>query len=102
MKILEKLVLNQYIPPHLKYTNLQSCLLVEPTQFIDSYTTIGYLESVTTNSLEIVKFKSKRSNKKQVFLISNDDCITVKKEQGKNRTVNELSLIHISEPTRPY
>ena len=95
LKILEKLVLNQYIPPHLKYTNLQSCLLVEPTQFIDSYTTIGYLESVTTNSLEIVKFKSKRSNKKQVFLISNDDCITVKKEQGKNRTVNELIIDNI-------
>ena len=92
LKILEKLVLNQYIPPHLKYTNLQSCLLIEPTQFIDSYTTIGYLESVTMNSLEIVKFKSKRSNKKQVFLISNDDCITFKKEKGKNRTVNELII----------
>ena len=90
LKILENLVLNQYIPAHLKYTNLQSCLLVEPTQFIDSYTILGYLESVTMNSLEIVKFKSKRSNKKQVFLISNDDCVTVKKEQGKNKTVNEL------------
>lgn len=95
LKILEKLVLNQYIPAHLKYTNLQSCLIIEPNQFIDSYTTIGYLESVTTNSLEIVKFKSKRSNKKQVFLISNDDCLTVKKEQGKNKTVNELIIDHI-------
>merc|ERR1712127_534455 len=90
LKILEQLVLNQYIPAHLKYTNLHSSLLVEPSQFIDSYTTIGYLESFTTNSLEIVKFKSKCSNKKQVFLISNDDCITVKKEHGKNKTVNEL------------
>ena len=95
LKILEKLALNQYIPAHLKYTDLQSCLLIEPTQFIDSYTTLGYLESITTNSLEIVKFKSKRSNKKQVFLISNDDCITVKKEQGKNKTVNELIIDNI-------
>ena len=95
LKILENLVLNQYIPAHLKYTNLQPCLLVEPTQFTDCYTTIGYLESVTMNSLEIVKFKSKRSNKKQVFLISNDDCITVKKEQGKNKTVNELIIDNI-------
>jgi hypothetical protein len=99
LKILEKLILNQHIPAHLKYTNLQSCLLIEPTQFIDAYTTLGYLESLTTNSLEIVKFKSKCSNKKQVFLISNDDCITVKKEQGKNKTVNELLTI---QKGRPY
>ena len=78
--------------PGWKYTNLQSSLLIEPYQFIDSYTTIGYLESFTRNSLEIVKFKSKRLNKKQVFLISNDDCITVKKEQQKNKTVNKLII----------
>ena len=96
LKILEKLVLNQYIPPHLKYTNLQSSLLIEPTQFIDSYTTLGYLESITMNSLEVVKFKSKRSTKKQIFLISNDDCTTVKKEQGKNKTVNELIIDNIN------
>ena len=35
------------------------------------------------------------SNKKQIFLISNDDCITVKKEQGKNKTVNELIIDNI-------
>ena len=28
LQISEKLVLNHYIPAHLKYTNLQSCLLV--------------------------------------------------------------------------
>jgi DNA-directed RNA polymerase subunit beta' len=95
LKILEKLILNQFIPAHLKYTNLQSCLNIGSTQFIDSYTTLGYLESVTTNSLEIVKFKSKRANKKQIFLISNNDCITVRKEQGKNRTVNELIIDNI-------
>jgi DNA-directed RNA polymerase subunit beta' len=96
LKILEKLVLNQYIPPHLKYTNLKSSLLIEPTQFIDSYTILGYLESITMNSLEVVKFKSKRSIKKQIFLISNDDCTTVKKEQGKNKTVNELIIDNIN------
>ena len=92
LKVLEQFLLNQYIPAHLKYTDLQSSLLIEPYQFIDSYTTLGYLESFTRNSLEIVKFKSKRLNKKQVFLISNDDCITVKKEQRKNKTVNKLII----------
>ena len=95
VKIFEKLILNQYIPAHLKYTNLQSCLLIEPNQFIDSYTTLGYLESLTIKSLEVVKIKSKRSTRKQIFLISNDDCITVKKEQGKNKTVNELIIDNI-------
>src|SRR5210317_400966 len=95
LKILEKLILNQFIPAHLKYTNLQSCINIGSNQFIDSYTTLGYLESVTTNSLEIVKFKSKQANKKQIFLISNNDCITVPKEQGKNRTVNELIIDNI-------
>jgi len=96
LKILEKLVLNQYIPPHLKYTNLRSSLLIEPTQFIDSYTLLGYLESITMNSLEVVKFKSKRLIKKQIFLISNDDCTTVKKEQVKSKTVNELIIDSIN------
>lgn len=96
LKILENLVVNQYIPAHLKYTNLESCLLIEPTQFIDCYTTLGYLESITMNSLEIVKFKSKCSNKKQVFLISNKDCVTVKKEQEKNKIVNELIVDNIN------
>ena len=95
LKILQELVLNQYIPAYLKYTNLQSCLLFEPAQFIDSYTTLGYLESLTTNSLDVVKFKSKNSTKKQIFLISNDDCITVKKEQDKKNLVNELIIDNI-------
>ena len=96
LKILGKLILNQYIPAHLKYADLQSCLLIESSQFIDYYTNISYLESITMSSIEIVKFKSKRSNKKQVFLISNDDCLTVKKEQGENKTVNELIIDNIN------
>ena len=94
--ILENLVLKQYLPPHLKYTKLQSCLLFEPKQFIDSYTTLGYLEHLTRKSVEIVKFKSKRANKKQVFLISNDNCITVDKKEAKNKTVNELLIDDIN------
>jgi hypothetical protein len=49
--------LNNYISPYLKYKNLQSCFLIQQNQFIDSYTVLGYLEAITLNSLEIVKFK---------------------------------------------
>ena len=95
IQISENLILKHYIPAHLKYTNLQYCLLVEPTQFVDSYTIIGYFESLIVNSLEIVKFKSKRLKKKQIFLISNKDCITVNKEERKNKIVNELVIDNI-------
>ena len=95
LKILEKFALNQYIPAHLKYTNLQCCLLFELPQFLDTYTILGYFEMTTQNTLEIVKFKSKRSNKKQVLLISNKDCVIVKKQQEKNKTINELIVDNI-------
>merc|ERR1711966_550289 len=93
--ILENVVLNQYIPAYLKYKNLQSCLLFELTQFIDAYTILGYLESLTMNALEIVKFRSKCSNKKQVFLISNNDCVIVKKKQKQSSITNELLIDNI-------
>merc|ERR1711966_225430 len=93
--ILENVVLNQYVPAYLKYKNLQSCLLFELTQFIDAYTILGYLESLTMNALEIVKFRSKCSNKKQVFLISNNDCVIVKKKQKQSSITNELLIDNI-------
>nr|YP_009093165.1 RNA polymerase beta' subunit [Roundia cardiophora]AIR75838.1 RNA polymerase beta' subunit [Roundia cardiophora] len=96
VKLSDKLTLNQYIPAHLKYTNLQSCLIIKPNQFVDEYTTLGYLEDISKNSIEIVKFKSKCFNKKQVFLISNDNCVTVKKAQEKNKTVGELVINNIN------
>jgi hypothetical protein len=95
LKISENLILKHYIPAHLKYTNLHYCLLVQPTQFIDSYTIVGYFESLIVNCLEIVKFKSKKLKKKQIFLISNKDCITVKKEPKKNKIINGLIVDNI-------
>lgn len=75
----EKLNLNNYISPYLKYKNLQSCFLIQQNQFIDKYTVLGYLEAITLNSLEIVKFKIKKRDSKQILLISNKDCLTIKK-----------------------
>ena len=98
-RILEKIYLNHYIPPHLKYTNIKSCLLVEKNQFVDCYTTLGYLEAISSNFLEIVKLKSKRKDNKQVFLISNEDCLTIEKKKIKNKTINDLVInnINVSE-----
>ena len=91
----ENLILEHYIPAHLKYTNLQYCLVVQPIQFLDSYSILGYFESLTVNSVEIVKFKSKQLKKKEIFLISNNDCITVKKEKRKKKIINGLIIDNI-------
>jgi DNA-directed RNA polymerase subunit beta' len=89
-KIIEKLCLNNYIPPHLKYKNIQPCFLIQKNQFVSSYMTLGYLEAVTSNSLEIVKFKIKKQDGKQILLISNDDCLTIKKDTLPNKKLNDF------------
>ena len=91
----EKLSLNHYILPHLRYTDIESCLLVQTNQFIDSYTVLGYLESIILNSLEIVQFKSKHKDHKQICLISNEDCITIKKAIVNNKKFDDLLINNI-------
>ena len=95
IKISENLILEHYIPAHLKYTNLQYCLIVQLNQFLDSYSVLGFFESLTVNSVEIVKFKSKQLKKKEIFLISNADCIKVKKERRKTRVTNTLMIDNV-------
>jgi hypothetical protein len=53
---------------------------------------LGYLESLTLNSLEIVKFKIKNKDNKQILLISNKDCFTVKKSRFPNKKVNDFII----------
>jgi DNA-directed RNA polymerase subunit beta' len=89
-KIIEKLCLNNYIPPHLKYKDIQPCFLIQENQFVSSYMTLGYLEAITTNSLEIVKFKIKKQESKEILLISNDDCLTISKKNVPNKKLNDF------------
>lgn len=90
LKIIEKLCLNNYIPAHLKYKNIQSCFLIQKNQFVSNYMNLGYLEAITLNSLEIVKLKIKKYESKQIFLISNNDCTTIKKANLANKKLNDF------------
>ena len=92
----ENLYLPNYLPAHLKYTKIASCILVEPGQFINAYTTLGYFERINTHSAEIVKLKSKYKNNREILLISNDDCLTIKKETIKNKSINDLVIKNIN------
>ena len=91
-QISENINLNNYISPYLKYKNLQPCFLIQQNQFIDSYTVLGYLEAITLNSLEIVKFKVKKQDSKQILLISNKDCLTIKKHKFSDKKVNDFII----------
>ena len=90
--ITEKVILNNHLLPNLRYKEIQSCLLIQPKQFIDCYTIIGYLESLTLNSLEIVKFKIKIKDTKQVFLISNENCFNINKKEFKTKKLNDFII----------
>jgi len=87
---IEKLYLNNYVPAQLRNKNIQPCFLVQNNQFVSTYNILGYLESLTSHSLEIVKFKIKQENVKQIFLISNNDCIAVKKSEIPNKKINDF------------
>lgn len=91
-KITEKVNLNRYLMPNLRYKNIESCFLLQPNQFVDKYTVLGYLEAVTLNSLEIVKFKIKNKEIKQILLISNDHCFNVKKDQFRNKKLDDFII----------
>jgi len=92
LRINEKLSLNNYILPNLRYKDIQSCLLLQPNQFIDRYTILGYLEVITSKSLEIVKFKVKKKEIKQILLISNEDCFTVKTDRFPTKKLNDFII----------
>lgn len=81
--IKESIYFYNYLPAALKYTRIKSCLLVETNQFLNSYITFGYFEAITEKSVKIVKIKSQTINKKDIILISNEDCSVVKKESFK-------------------
>jgi DNA-directed RNA polymerase beta'' subunit len=90
--IIEKLCLTNYISPNLKYQEIKPCFIIQQNQFISNYLTLGYLEALTTNSLEIVKFKIKKQNSKQIFLISNNDCLRVEKSKFLNKKLNDFII----------
>jgi sporulation protein YlmC with PRC-barrel domain len=99
LRVSEKIKLNNYLLPSLKYKTIESCFLIQQNQFIDCYQILGYLEATTLNSLEIVKFKVKNKDTKQILLISNEDCFKVKKEDFSTKKLNDfiINSNHVNE-----
>lgn len=99
LHICENFYFHNYMLPNLRYKNIQSSCLIQPNQYVDQYTTLGYLEAVTLKSLEIVKFKIKNKDIKQILLISNEDCFNVKKDKFPNKSLNDfiINSINVNE-----
>ena len=93
-KFYNSLNLNNYITPKLKYKNVNSCLLVQKNQFVDQYTKLLYLEAVSFKALEIVKIKIHQSDVKSILLISNENCIKIRKNELPNKKVNDFIINH--------
>ena len=89
---IEKIYLPHYVQAYLKYVNLDLCKLIQTNQFIDSHTTIAYLEAIVSKSLEIVKIKVKTHKNKEILLISNDDCIAVKKRKDQKQVIGDFLI----------
>lgn len=89
-RFVENLQYSNYLLPTLKYKNVLSCLLVKKNQFVDQYTNTSYFESLTFNSLEVVKFKINQQDIKQILLLTNDDCITIQKNFINKKSPNSL------------
>jgi DNA-directed RNA polymerase subunit beta' len=89
----EKFYINHYIPISLKYKNIKLALLVENNQFINAYTTLGYLEIVTQKYLELVQIKSRGNKSKKLLIISKDDCITIPKSSLDSNKTNDYQII---------
>ena len=92
LNVREQLLLNDYIPTYLKYTPIEPCLTIKHRQYINSWSNIGYLEIITNKTLELVKLKLKQQFTKQIFLISNTDCIKISKTKITNPIVNDLLI----------
>ena len=93
LNIREKLELNNYLVPSLKYQKLKSCLITQEGQFLSKYMVVGYVEGLTNSSLEIVKIKVKHLDSKQIMLISNENCLTVSKKQIIGKGLNDLVTV---------
>ena len=90
----EKIWLNDYIPTQLRKSDININLIVQNNQFINSSTILGYLEIIAKTTLNLVKVKTRFTEKrgqknKKLFLITNKDCLKV---SLNNNEFNSLTL----------
>ena len=86
----EKIYLTNYIPNELKHENLSISLIIKDNQFVNEYTTIGYLELVNNKDLNLLKIQTQTKSYKNLFLIRDADCIKVSKSKISKKQVGDI------------
>jgi len=86
----EKIYLTNYIPNELKNETLNISLIVNNNQFINSHTTIGYLELLNKVDLKLLKLQSETRSYKNLFLIRESDCVEVTKSIVGKKQIGDI------------
>ena len=93
LQIREKFEFKNYLVPSLKYKDLKSCMVAQEGQFFSKYTVIAYIEELTPVSLEVVKIKVKGLERKQIMLISNENCLIISKHELLGKNLNDFVTV---------
>tara|TARA_B110000967_G_scaffold141305_1_gene144428 strand:- start:8092 stop:11631 length:3540 start_codon:yes stop_codon:yes gene_type:complete len=88
--VCEKLYLSNYISNELIDEKINISLIVQNNQFINSYTTLGYIELVNHEDLLLLKFKTETKFYKNLFLIREKDTTIVTKSKGVTYQIGQI------------
>nr|YP_009695282.1 DNA-directed RNA polymerase beta chain [Nitzschia alba]QEI59560.1 DNA-directed RNA polymerase beta chain [Nitzschia alba] len=95
-KFINNINLINYILPEVKYTKPNFCFLTQNTQYVNTYTILGYLETIALNPFEIIKIKIKKQINKQLLILSNKDSFVVEKIKLPKNKINDF--ISLKDP----
>lgn len=97
LELMEHFNLGNYTNGRVKYKNLETSLLIQPNQFIDKYNILLYLQRTSKKNLAVIQVKSKlvKDKQKEILLISNDDCVRMKKEKFNSLRIKNNYLVNL-------
>ena len=85
----EKFFISHYQPNKLNKP-LELSLIIENNQYVNSYSTLGYFEIVSTRPLNLIQIKSQIQKNKRIALIAEEDCLKINKKNNTNHIDNQL------------
>ena len=88
--ISEKISLNDFIPKDLAKSKIHINLIAQNGQFINSFSTLGYIETIASESLDIIKIKTRVEKNKRLLCIREKDCTIVPKSKFSSYKIDDF------------
>jgi len=91
--ISEDICLNNFIPNELKKSDITLSLIVKNNQFINSYTTLGYVQRNADEFLKFLKIKTHfdiNSKLQRLLCIREKDCLQISKTLLGNKKIDQI------------